>query len=330
MNAEDLSLVVIVVGVRGSGKTLFMTHLGLEMLRNAWIVEQAREHYGYKKYPRRKMTAWSNYPYKALWKPQNVMLEPQKLDIDKLITWRPEFHDGIIFFDEIDQVADRQDWQGTLSKLLNAGVQIIRHRNLSMIVSVQSLSWLNARLQWQADVIVKCRDLAFTPWGRSKHLLPGEVMQTNWIDKSGVLTGTSYEESFKTYPMQFFGKRYWNAYSTQHEFDIMDYKTKYKLKANVREISAVDDSEIEEQLQEQDTMLNNIVSGVLQNAIYQRKDKVPLSDVYKQVKAVGVKIKRADLLDHLEEMHNVPFYTKGGYPWLRLDDVTNLEVEAST
>jgi len=324
MNAMDLSLIVIVVGVRGSGKTLLMTHFGLETLRDAWIVKRAREFYGYKKYPRRKVNAWSNYPYKALWKPGNVLLQPETLDIDKLITWRPEFHDGVIFFDEIDQVADRQDWQGTLSKLLNAGVQVLRHRNLSMIVSVQSLNWLNARLQWQADIIVKCRDLAFTPWGRDKHLQPGEVMQTTWIDKSGILTGSSYEESFKTYPMQFFGKRYWNAYSTQHEFDIMEYKTKYRLKANVREISQFNDAEIEAQLQEQDTMLNNVVYSTLMQFVYNGQDKLPLSEIQKQVKSVGINIKRAQLIDHLEEMHNVTHYVKNGYPWLNLENITNL------
>jgi hypothetical protein len=248
MNAEDLSIVTIVTGVRGGNKTLLMTGLSVEAMARAWAIKRLRELKGNDNlYPRKKVNIWTNYPVKALWKPPNhhkaVLLNPLPLDVEKIITWHPDIHDGIIFWDEIDQVADRQDWMSTVAKLLTAGIQVIRHRNLSLIASIQSINWLNSRLQWQADVIIKCRDLAFTPWGKEQRLQPGEVANTTWIDKSGIMTGYSFEETGQVYPLQFFGKRYWGNYPTHHEVDILESKRKYKLKLGVKEIR--DDAEVE-------------------------------------------------------------------------------------
>ena len=255
--ANDLSLFIIMVGVRGSGKTLLMTHFECELLRQIYAILRLREVMGSRYLPNRKVNAWSNYPVKRLdilpITGKRIYLEPKPLDIEKLIVWHEEYENGIIFFDEIDQVADRQDWMSTVSKMLNAGVQVMRHRNLSFFTSVQSINWLNARLQWQADIIIKCRDLAFTPWGRSSHLRPGEVSELTWIDKSGIMTGRSYEEYPITYSQLFFGKRYWNNYKTQHEYSVTEARTKYKIKPQVKEI---DLSGEEEEIAEWQAIIN--------------------------------------------------------------------------
>lgn len=253
VNAEDLSLVVIIVGTRGSGKTLLMSHFEIEALSRAWAVMRAREIANNPElYPRKKTNVFSNYPVKGLWRPPDyakpITLESEPLEMDKLVRWHPDFANGYIFFDEIDQVADRQDWMSTVAKLLTAGVQVLRHRNLTLVASIQSLNWLNARLQWQADVIIKCRDLSFTPWGRERGIAPGEIASTSWIDKSGILTGYSFEENGAVYPLRFFGKRYWGAYSTVHEFDILEYKRKYKLNLDTKVITERDNrADINEQ-----------------------------------------------------------------------------------
>jgi hypothetical protein len=250
MNAYDLCLEIIVVGVRGAGKTLVTTHFVLEALRRAWALKHLRELKGANIYPKQKVNIWTNYPVKALWHPsfskKPLPLQSQIFDLDKLVVWDKQFHDGIIFFDEIDQVADRQDWFSQVSKFLTAGIQVIRHRNLSLIMTIQSINWLNARIQWQADIIIKCRDLAFTPWGRENQLSQGEVISTSWIDKSGIMTGYSFEETEKVYPMQFYGKRYWNAYPTTHEFDVLELKSKRRVKTAEVLIDASGVDEIDE------------------------------------------------------------------------------------
>lgn len=243
MQADDLSLLRVLIGPRGACKTLAMTGLGIESLGRAQVVlllRKARNNPNL--YPRRKVNIWSNYEFHAPYfipgfrKP--FYLKPKPLDIEKLITWDKEYHDGHIYWDEIDQNADRQDWMNTVSKLLNAGVKLFRHRNLSMTCSLQELDELNIRLYKQADIIIKCRDLFRTPWGRSHGLEPGEVANTVWIDKSGMLTGYSFQEKSIVYPMKFMGKRFHTNYDTHghRDMDVVGSKTKYRLKLPVKEI----------------------------------------------------------------------------------------------
>ncbi len=266
IGAYDLSLEIVIVGVRGGGKTLFMSYQECEALRRAWIVNKLREIKGFDVMPRQKVNIWSNYPVKFLWHPhfanKPILLQSEIFDRDKLMVWDKMFHDGIIFFDEIDQVADRQDWFTIASKFLTAGIQVIRHRNLSLVLSIQSLEWLNARLQWQADVIIKCRDLAFTPWGKERNLGLGEVINTAFIDKSGILTGMSFEESGKVYYHQFMGKWFHNTYSTIHEFDVAEHKTKINI---IRPEKTIDLSGKPEQEKLNQESLNNTIAYFLYN-----------------------------------------------------------------
>lgn len=248
MKPTELSLVIIIVGARGNDKTLLLTHFELECEARAYTVKSLRKLKGNPGYqPREKVNTWTNSPARGLWLPpgedRRVVLEPQLLRMDELVTWDKMYENGTIFFDEIDQVADRQDWASTAAKLLTAGVQVLRHRNLTLVASIQSLEWLNARLQWQADVIIHCRDLSHTPWGKTENVLPGCVANTTWIDKSGIMTGYSYAETGQVYPMQFFGRRYWDAYDTHREIDILEQKTKYKIKMPKRVIESTEEIE---------------------------------------------------------------------------------------
>lgn len=284
-NSKDLSLEIIIVGGRGSGKTLMETHFEIEYMSHAYVTKLFRELTGRPDaYPRRKVTIWSNYPVSTLWRPpyggKLIRLEAEKLDIDKLVIWHPMYEDGVVFWDEIDQVADRQDWMATLSKMLTAGIQVMRHRNLSLIATIQSLNWLNARLQWQADIIIKCRDLAFSTWGREQGLAAGEVASATWIDKSGIMTGTPYEENLKTYPLLFFGKRYWNCYETRHEFDIMDLKRKYKIKGEVREI------DLSERDADEESNIAVIHDTILQ-LVGEKKTEVYRQEFFQRARSIG-------------------------------------------
>lgn len=296
MNLEDISIVVVIVGVRGGCKTLLDTHFVREQLNRAWCINYLREQAGKKLYPRKKVNIFTNYPVTSYFRPPGAKrarkLQPLQIDIERLITWAPEYRDGIIHFDEIDQIADRQDWQSTVSKLITAGAQMFRHRNLSLFCTIQSMEWLNSRLQWQADIIIKSRDLAFTPWGKAKHLELGEISKTLWIDKSGVATGYSYEETGRYYPLLFFGKRYWGSYPTHHEFDIMDYKRRYKLNIGTKEITTAEQVEQERQ---------NI------GAIYQTIE-------YFQYERPGERIKSTDFAEKLAEHGcDLPGITWGKY-----------------
>jgi len=250
-NAEDLSLVAMVVGPRGSGKTLLLTHYGTEFMGRAYALKKLREVKNNNRlYPRKKPNIWCNYPIKSLYKlpghSKAVLLSTLDLDVEELMTWPEKFRDGYLLFDEIDQSADKQDWMAVLPKLLVRGIKLMRHRNLSLWGTLQFIDELNARLYKQSDIVIQCRDLAFTPWGREKRLRTGEVSTATFIDKSGIMTGYPFAETHQVYPLQFFGKRYWHSYETKHEFNVMDSARKYRMKKEVREISSVSQLEDDE------------------------------------------------------------------------------------
>jgi hypothetical protein len=234
-NAEDISLFVVVVGNRGGGKTLLLTQLAREKLWLAGQILKLRELTGKKRYlPKRKTTVFTSYPIKDFHSEDaGCDLHFEKLDVNRLIAWKPEYENCYVIFDEIGLMADRQDWHSPSAKLLNAGIQVMRHRNISFLCSIQSLQWLNSRMQWQTDIIVKCRDASYTPWGRGNHVQPGEVINTIWLDKSGVMTGTSYEENHRFFAVKFYGRRCFNAYETNHEFDVMGTMKKYEIERDV-------------------------------------------------------------------------------------------------
>jgi hypothetical protein len=126
-------------------------------------------------------------------------------------------------------------------QILAKAVQLIRKRKMSITGTIQSFQWLNSKFQFQTDIVVKCRDAAFTPWGRSRHLALGEATFTDWQDKSGVLTGYSFEESGKKVSATFQGKRVWNCYDTTFEFDPTVTSTRYKIKRPSKNLVATAD-----------------------------------------------------------------------------------------
>lgn len=249
MNAEQLSLVWAVIGNRGSGKTLLLTHFGVEKLEHTWMVRRVRGLlHDDTLLPKHKVNVWSNYPIRAVAKMPGhnklVMLETQPLITEDLMLWKEYIRDGYIIYDEIDQDADRQDWMAQLPKLLVKGIKLMRHRNLSLICSLQFLDELNIRLYKQADIVIRMRDKVFTDWGRENRLRPGEVMQAVFIDKSGMMTGYAYDENHMAYPVDFLGKRYHHNYSTLHEFDVL--RPKYRVKQPVREVMTAEEAERQE------------------------------------------------------------------------------------
>jgi hypothetical protein len=289
MNSGDLSLFNVIVGVRGSGKTLLETYLQECALKRAAAIRLLRQiKHNPKYFPKRKTEVFSNYPL-------NYFLKPKPLEMEKLIVQAPEFANCEVFVDEIGGEADRQDWNNPKSKFLNFCIQVMRHRNITFTSTIQSFDWLNARMQWQTDVIVKCRDLAFTPWGRSCNLNQGEVISTVWIDKSGVLTGYSYDETHRVYSLKFFGKRVWGHYDTQHEVDIMGMNTKYEVEREVKRIGR-DGLVINEQRIATDTALaQNIIHDTIDYFKHnQPGDRVSSAVFWEQCKERGMVPKDID------------------------------------
>ncbi len=297
--ARDLSLVIIIVGPRGGNKTLLMTGLEIEAMARAWAVKRARELSGEENlYPRKKVNIWSSYPVLALWRPPGqkkpINLSATPLEMEKVLTWNEEIRDGWLFWDEIDQDADRQDWMAQAPKLIVKGIKLMRHRRITLVAALQFLDELNIRLYKQADIIIQCRDKAFTSWGREKGLEPGEVANTTWIDKSGMMTGYTFDETKQFYNLQFFGQRYWDSYLTEHEFDIL--KPKYKVEQEVRKIMT---REHAEQMQ----VDNLAIYNALQYYTYEMPGKrVPSVDLIEKAREFGCTLHSSNIGKKLTEL----------------------------
>jgi len=219
MRLHELSTFNLISGPRGSGKTLLLTHFGVEAMTISKAVMGIRKSTNNPSAePYAKVNIWANYPirgkvmvpgYKQL-----QYIESMPLDVARLAQWKPEYHDGVILFDEIDQDADRQDWQSQIARFLTKGVRLMRHRRIVFICTLQFIDELNVRLYKQADTVMYCRDAVHSSWGRSVGLHPGQITNVVALDKSGITTGYGYNESGQSYYSKFFGERYWGNYST--------------------------------------------------------------------------------------------------------------------
>jgi hypothetical protein len=106
----------------------------------------------------------------------------------------------------------------------------IRKKKLSISCTLQDFDWLNNRADFQTDILVHCREAAFTPWGRERGLDLGVCSFLSFVDLKGYLTGYEYRETGMEYQQVFQGQRFWGTYNTEYVFDPMTTQTKYKIK----------------------------------------------------------------------------------------------------
>jgi hypothetical protein len=219
----DLSLFIVYVGCRGSGKTLSaVAHCCLLMAA------------GYQ--------VWSNIPIQFTFKGKDgseYLLSAKPLDLDALMTFDEGISEGIAFIDELPLWGtDNRQSLSVKNRLMNAAGTLIRKHSLSILATSQSFSWLDKRTQFQTDALCICRDLHYL--STSHKILPGEYISQSWRDQSGILTGRTFSESGKEYGQVLFGKPFWECYDSWSAFDILAAMQPTKLKLGTREIIRTD------------------------------------------------------------------------------------------
>lgn len=231
ISSDKISLFSVFTGPRGSLKTLILVSIICERLIKAYYLN---------KYCNGHNRVFSNFPVK-FWHRDEVngdvvLLEAEPLNMEALITFDSDLVYCWVFIDELDQYYDRQDWQNASQKLTNAGLTQIRKRKMSLGATVQDLDWINSRTQFQVDIQAECREAAFSAFGSKMGLGLGEASFVKWKDLSGTRTGYMFKETGKYYQQTFWGKRFWDCYDTNYQFDPMETKTRYKLKRNTKTI----------------------------------------------------------------------------------------------
>lgn len=227
--------VCVFCGGRGSGKTLSMSYEGVRSL-----------YFGGK--------VWSNYPIhfnkicdhpmyrNTPYYGKTIPVNSEIIEIEDLISFRPDIRDGSILLDELNIWASNRSSTAILNRLLNAWLQLIRKRNLCLYITTQSFNSLDKFIRFQTDVTIHCHDLSF----KYNNLPEGAVISQRLVDWSGMFTGHELtEENANWYTIRdnsrwrlFVGaRRYWGCYDSWSEYDIIAAMTKYSVQRDTKVIS---------------------------------------------------------------------------------------------
>jgi hypothetical protein len=221
------TLVIVATGSNGGGKSLFLTVHQTEQLIKA--------HYaGFHVWSNYKVGFWYNCPLHR----RKCFLHSEPLDMNAFYTFDKGLVWGWVYIDEIDKWMDCQEWQNVTQKIVSKVLTLIRHRQLSLGLTIQDLDWLNSRLKFQVDAELSCRDASFTPWGKSIGLKKGEVTNITARDYTGKLTGYMYKETGRVYTVDMRARWAWHHYDTFAEFDPMEGNARYTIERKEMRIDA--------------------------------------------------------------------------------------------
>ncbi len=172
------SMVVGIVGGRGSGKSLMLALFGLMYMNNG-------------------INVFSTMPIGGTFGSNGDRKEYKAQDLDSPSLWNfdPKFQNSLAIIDELQEYgADSRTSMTIKNQLLNRLAVQIRKRSISMAYSVQSFSWVDTRFRFQTDCLIMARDMCHTEYGREHHYKRGHWCTYEFRDMNGFITGHSWEE----------------------------------------------------------------------------------------------------------------------------------------
>lgn len=222
------SIVVVFAGGRGSGKTLSMS---VQALMDMVIHNK---------------TVWANYPVHCDVDTGNSVIKhfkSESVEIDDLVSMRPDICDGIICLDELNLWANNRGAMSICNRMLNAWMQLIRKRRLSIYITVQAFESLDRMIRWQTDITCLCHDMHFV----IRQLPEGAYIKQKVCDWSGIFTGNPissyrydnnyiYQRERNTRKRYMRGRRFWGIYDSWNEFDIINAMKKFQIEREVKTI----------------------------------------------------------------------------------------------
>jgi hypothetical protein len=327
------TLIHIYHGPRRAGKTQKMTHdIACALIACVWINKLYEHLLGSPQFLQ-PLKVWSTYPVEFLYRPSSdgatwagadepLSLKTFDLDFHKLIAFDPEISWGFIFIDELDQKADRQEWQNGGQPLLMRRLTQVGKSHLSLVATIQSLQWVNPRYMFQVDMTTGCRDAARTGWGKANGLIPGDLTFLYSKDLSGAETGSMYEESGIIYQSQFYGKPIQPFFLTDKIHDpwqryesIKIARTQYVLDPHAKE-------EMDEYTDNipilEDTLIGFIEEGNL---------KPKRADFFRAAENKGLVMDKSEAVQYICDCHNVKVYGSMGDNRLDLSQFKNLQAK---
>ena len=258
------SIVMSIIGNRGSGKSLFLTAKAVEALLHG-------------------KTVWSNMPIKLnkYWSDMYGVpkLKALPLDLDAFYSLSGELQDGVVCIDEAQNMSDSRTSLTLKNRLLNAIMAQVRKRDLNVYYTVQDPDWVDLRLRFATDVQASCFDLGYSPWGRTNQIDYGKRIRLKFKDLSGYVTGKSFYDTGRYYHTTILkGDYYWTCYDTKKVVDLEEAFSSVKLNLKQRIVGGNKEEDIN-----QNIILNNAWKSFKKIG-----NKIPNYTVKETIKKLGI------------------------------------------
>jgi hypothetical protein len=133
----------------------------------------------------------------------------------------------LALFDELQLLANSLRTTSNNNMLIQHVSTQIRKQGMSVFYTIQDLEWADSRFRFQTDVVVECRDLAFTPWGMEEGLEEGTLAECTYKDMTGVYTGRPYYKYPEAHVFRAEVKCLWGTYRTDRLIDPNEGRKQY-------------------------------------------------------------------------------------------------------
>lgn len=219
-------LVFLLEGPRGNGKSAGASYLGFDVLDCGGEV-------------------LSNIPLDGQFGDTKRLIS-KPLDTTDLMQF-DKVRAGVTYLlDEFDKICGARWTVGSnVNRALDWLATQIRKFEANVLMSAQNRMMIDPYWRMQIDVLIKCRDLAHTPFGKQKKLMRGAVVILECFDISGVVTGQTYEEMPVSYgSFKLNCRALWGKYPTKKYVGADEILKKLVLKKQVVEFGYDDDDDV--------------------------------------------------------------------------------------
>jgi len=199
-------MILGIIGPEGAGKSCLMTYFGLLHVARGGKLRA---------FPGFEITDGHN----------KVLSVP--LEFEEWVTLPPELRDILIDIDEIGNFFGSDRYMAWINKLFAGVAGQRRHRNIGIHYTVQDWGELDPRIRRKTHVLVICKDLYWSPWGKEQEVKRGELISATFFDVLGFFTGEPWSPG-----PQFLlrAKGIWQHYNSFSDVDIFAGMTKVKFK----------------------------------------------------------------------------------------------------
>lgn len=132
--------------------------------------------------------------------------------------------------DEIQFYADNRESNSNRNKLLNwKGIQT-RKQGMNIDYTILFIEWTDLRWRKNTDIVIHCKDLFFSPWGRDNNLGRGEEFYCTMWDMTGVSGMPSRVSGRPMRCFYFYGKPFWSIFNSYKRVGLDTAFTRFDMK----------------------------------------------------------------------------------------------------